>query len=102
MKGLIIYITAILLCLCLLAGCGSQQKADESSAADSYQQVSQEEVTQKDSSEASSSEEPTEPVSEMRITITAGEHVISAVLYNNAAGRALWEKLPLTLPMMNL
>ena len=61
MKGLIIYITAILLCLCLLAGCGSQQKADESSAADSYQQVSQEEVTQKDSSEASSSEEPTEP-----------------------------------------
>ena len=26
----------------------------------------------------------------------------SAVLYDNAAGRALWEKLPLTLPMMNL
>ena len=38
----------------------------------------------------------------MRITITAGEHTISAVLYDNAAGRALWDKLPLTLPMMNL
>ncbi len=41
-------------------------------------------------------------VEEMRITITAGEHTISAVLYDNAAGRALWDKLPLTLPMMNL
>ena len=41
-------------------------------------------------------------VEEMRITITAGEHTISAVLYDNAAGRALWDKLPFTLPMMNL
>ena len=41
-------------------------------------------------------------VEEMRITITAGEYTISAVLYDNAAGRALWDKLPLTLPMMNL
>lgn len=39
---------------------------------------------------------------QMNITITAGEHVITAVLYDNAAGRALWDKLPLTLPMMNL
>ena len=39
---------------------------------------------------------------QMNIMITAGEHVITAVLYDNAAGRALWDKLPLTLPMMNL
>lgn len=102
MKGLIIYIAAILLCLCLLAGCGSQQPSNESSNMDSYQQTSQEEATQKDPSDLSSGEEPTEPVSEMRITITAGEHVISAVLYDNAASRALWDMLPLTLPMMNL
>ena len=38
----------------------------------------------------------------MMITITAGNHVITATLYDNAAGRALWDKLPLTLPMMNL
>ena len=102
MKRRMINIAVMLFCFCLLAGCGSQQKADESSAADSYQQISQEEATQKDPSDSSSGEEPTEPVSEMRITITAGEHVISAVLYDNAAGRALWVKLPLTLPMMNL
>ena len=39
---------------------------------------------------------------EMRITITAGEHTIAAVLYDNAASRVLWDKLPLTLPMQNL
>ena len=39
---------------------------------------------------------------EMQITITAGEHTITAVLYDNAAGRAFWDKLPLTLPMQNL
>ena len=41
-------------------------------------------------------------VTEMIMSITAGDHVITAVLYDNAAGRALWDKLPLTLPMMNL
>ena len=39
---------------------------------------------------------------EMVITITVGEHTITATLYDNAAGRALWDKLPLTLPMTNL
>ena len=39
---------------------------------------------------------------EMRITITAGDYTISAMLYDNAAGRALWDMLPLTLPMQNL
>ena len=39
---------------------------------------------------------------EMQITITAEGHTISAVFYDNAAGRALWDMLPLTLPMMNL
>ena len=39
---------------------------------------------------------------EMQITITAGEYTITAILYDNAAGRAFWDKLPLTLPMQNL
>ena len=48
-------------------------------------------------------EEGTSQESEdMIIRITVGDHVITATLYDNAAGRALWEKLPLTLPMMNL
>ena len=41
-------------------------------------------------------------VEEMVIKITAGKHSISAILYDNAAGRAFWDKLPLTLPMLNL
>lgn len=40
--------------------------------------------------------------SEMKIKISAGDHVIHAVLYDNEAGRALWDKLPMTLSMMNL
>lgn len=39
---------------------------------------------------------------QMLITITAGDHVITATLYDNAAGRALWDRLPLALNMMNL
>ena len=39
---------------------------------------------------------------EMIVKITAGDHVITAVLYDNAAGRAFWDMLPITLPMMNL
>ena len=55
-----------------------------------------------DSSEPTVSENMTDTADRMRITITAGDHVITATLYDNAAGRALWDKLPLTLPMMNL
>lgn len=47
-------------------------------------------------------EEVESPLEEMRIKITAGDHTITAVLYDNAAGRALWGMLPLTLPMENL
>lgn len=50
----------------------------------------------------SAPENTSEAAAEMRITITVGDHVIAATLYDNAAGRALWDKLPLTLPMMNL
>ena len=45
---------------------------------------------------------PTDTADQMLITITAGDHIITAKLYDNAAGRALWDKLPLTLNMMNL
>lgn len=37
-----------------------------------------------------------------KIKIMAGEHVMTGALYNNATARALAEKLPLTIPMMNL
>ena len=37
-----------------------------------------------------------------KIKITAGEDVMIGTLYNNATARALAEKLPLTLPMVNL
>ena len=58
--------------------------------------------------EKATTENPSEPVvseditDQMLITITADDHVITATLYDNAAGRALWDKLPLTLNMMNL
>jgi len=39
---------------------------------------------------------------EMKITIQAGEHQVIATLYDNAAGRAFWNMLPITLSMENL
>ena len=44
----------------------------------------------------------TDKTTEMKVRITAGNHVITAKLYDNAASKALWNKLPLKLPMMNL
>ena len=52
--------------------------------------------------EADNKTNSSEEVPGMIIKITAGEYVITATLYDNAAGRALWDKLPITLPMMNL
>ena len=54
------------------------------------------------SSELSATEGTTNNTNQMLIKITAGDHVIAASLYDNAAARALWDKLPLTLSMMNL
>ena len=39
---------------------------------------------------------------QMSVSITADGHTVRARLYDNEAGRALWDMLPLTLPMMNL
>ena len=61
-----------------------------------------EEIATENPSEVVISEDTTSAADQMRVTITAGDHVITATLYDNAAGRALWDKLPLTLPMMNL
>ena len=61
-----------------------------------------EETTTEDSSESDHTEDTADAADQMLITITAGDHVITATLYDNAAGRALWDKLPLTLNMMNL
>lgn len=36
------------------------------------------------------------------IRITSGSHVIHAKLYDNAAARALWDKMPVTYSMQNL
>ena len=61
-----------------------------------------EETTTEDSSESAAAGDTADAADQMLITITAGDHVITATLYDNAAGRALWDKLPLTLNMMNL
>ena len=61
-----------------------------------------EETVEENPSESDATEGTTDTADPMRITITAVDHVITATLYDNAAGRALWEKLPLTLNMMNL
>ena len=39
---------------------------------------------------------------EMVVSVTADGHTVLARLYDNEAGNALWDMLPLTLPMMNL
>ena len=65
------------------------------------QTTTESDIETDDAAEEESNKSTSETV-EMKITITAGEHTITATLYDNAAGRALWDKLPLTLPMMNL
>ena len=60
---------------------------------------SQAEPTQ---TEPDSSAVESEGETEMVIQIQAGPHILTATLYDNAAGRALWEMLPVTLPMLNL
>ena len=65
-------------------------------------EVVTEEVAAENPSEPAGSEDITETADQMLITIIAGDHVLTATLYDNAAGRALWDKLPLTLNMMNL
>lgn len=43
-----------------------------------------------------------EEASEMKITITAGDHAVNATLYDNESARLLWDSLPVTYPMANL
>ena len=38
----------------------------------------------------------------MRIQMETGGHTLTITLADNPAARAFWQKLPLTLPMMNL
>ena len=61
-----------------------------------------EEIATENPSEVVISEDTTSAADRMLITITAGDHGITATLYDNPAGRTLWDKLPMTLPMMNL
>jgi hypothetical protein len=41
-------------------------------------------------------------IAETKIKITVGEHVLTSTFDNNATARALIEKFPLTIPMMDL
>ena len=43
-----------------------------------------------------------ETVSDLKMRITVGEHEMTATLIDNATTRALMERLPMTLPMMDL
>ena len=82
-------ICAMMLCIMIFAfaGCGN-------TASGNYTDSVQEQT--------GTEEETSRKNDDMIIRITAGDHVITATFYDNAAGKALWDKLPLTLPMMNL
>ena len=112
-------ISIVLLCgmVLLLAACGNTASNNSVSDSPPVSYASEFETTQSvQKTEASDEETETSSVQkqeeteertnqeneEMLIRITADDHVITATLYDNAAGRALWDKLPLTLPMMNL
>ena len=100
----------------ILSACGFTASGNSVSDSESFSNASESETTQSSQETETSdernettsaqkqveTEEVTIPEEEMIIRITAGDHVITATLYSNAAGRALWDKLPLTLPMMNL
>lgn len=117
MKALMIILLSIMLVIAL-PGCTradsnretlnqtseSETEAGSVAGTDKNEYDAQAENTQTDVKEIQqdNTTNSSEEVAEMVISITAGEHVITATLYDNAAGRALWDKLPITLPMMNL
>ena len=95
MKKILLLCTII--CLFLGAiGCGNAAKnnADATNSAPVEKQVNK--------GNANATSENTSKVTEMQVRITAGSHVITAMLHDNAASKALWNKLPLKLHMMNL
>lgn len=110
----ILVITVLVLFLC---ACGSSPQPAQTEAASDTSTPATSTETQLAADQSTKEEESTTPAETsnaedtetlpsektgMIITITAGAHTITATLYDNAAGRALWDMLPLTLPMMNL
>lgn len=105
MRKAVVILLAVL--LFVLAGCAQKQNGELRTGEIVEEKTDR--VTQIGSSEEiphfdvpSEIEKPVETVDQMIISITAGDHIFTASLYDNAASRAFWDKLPLTLPMMNL
>lgn len=102
-----ILISAILLCSACSVSSGSASSVstqatttEASSSLTTF--VSEASNTESITQTTVATSESVEKTEEMLVKITAGDHVITAVLYDNAAGRAFWDMLPITLPMMNL
>ena len=80
----------------LLTGCGSDTASAKSASAASAAVSAAPAKSQNKSGESA-----VKKSEERIIRITAGSHVIHAKLYDNAAARALWDKMPVTYSMQN-
>lgn len=97
MKKKWIALAALAASFALLTGCGSDTASAKSASAASAAVSAAPAKSQNKSGESAVKK------SEKRIIrITAGSHVIHAKLYDNAAARALWDKMPVTYSMQNL
>lgn len=81
----------------LLTGCGSDTASAKSASAASAAVSAAPAKSQNKSGESA-----VKKSEERIIRITAGSHVIHAKLYDNAAARAFWDKMPVTYSMQNL
>ena len=87
MKKVLMALTALLL-IAVLPACTQQKSAAEAGE------------TKPASQQATA--ETTEERTMNQMLVTVGEHTFTATLYENDAAKALWERLPLTLPMQEL
>lgn len=97
MKEKWIALAALAASFALLTGCGSDTASAKSASAASAAVSAAPAKSQNKSGESA-----VKKSEERIIRITAGSHVIHAKLYDNAAARALWDKMPVTYSMQNL
>lgn len=97
MKKKWIAFAALAASFALLTGCGSDTASAKSASAASAAVSAAPAKSQNESGESA-----VKKSEERIIRITAGSHVIHAKLYDNAAARAFWDKMPVTYSMQNL
>lgn len=80
----------------------TEQPKPETPSAPTPQPPAESEQAPPSTQPSTEQEETTMPKSDYKVKITVGSQELTATIYNNATGRALIDKLPMTLPMLDL